>query len=87
MKTIMTERTTRESFIVRIYRYDPEDTRTVTGLVEATDGTGATAPFASTDELCAILKRFICMNSPGAGNPKSETAMKNKKNKMKSKET
>lgn len=59
MNSIMTEHTTRESFIVRIYRCDSEDARKVTGLVEATDGSGATAPFTNTDELCAILNGFI----------------------------
>ena len=59
MGTIMTEHTIRESFIVRVYRCDPENTRKVTGLVEATDGSGATAPFTSTDELCTILNGFI----------------------------
>jgi hypothetical protein len=55
----MTERTVSDSFIVRIYRFDTEDGRRITGLVEATDGTGERAPFTDIDELAAILNRFV----------------------------
>jgi hypothetical protein len=53
----MTERSTAKSFIVRIYRYDTEDQRNLTGLVEALDGSGERTPFTDIDELGAILNR------------------------------
>jgi hypothetical protein len=59
MRSIMTERTVSDSFIVRIYRFDTEDRRRITGLVEATDGTGERSPFTDIDELAAILNRFV----------------------------
>lgn len=55
----MAKLSTRDSFIVRVYRYDPEDKRQVTGLVEATDGSGVATPFMDTDELGAILNRLV----------------------------
>ena len=55
----MTERAIRKSFIVRIYRHDPEHTRMMTGLVEATDGSGVRASFTSIEELGAILNRLV----------------------------
>jgi hypothetical protein len=61
----MTEHATRQSFIVRIYRYDPEDCRRVTGNVEAVDGSGAATPFTSTDELCQAMARTIERHSVG----------------------
>jgi hypothetical protein len=53
----MTERTTRHSFIVRVYRIDTKDCRKLTGLVEAMDGSGERAPFIDIDELAALLSR------------------------------
>lgn len=52
-------RTTRDSFLIRVYRYDPEDQRRIMGLVEATDGSGITARFADTSELAVILNRLV----------------------------
>ena len=58
----MTERTTSDSFIVRIYRFDTEDQRKLTGLVETMDGAGERLPFTDMDELAAILNR--CVDRP-----------------------
>lgn len=59
----MTERTVSDSFIVRIYRFDTEDPRRITGLVETVDGAGVRVSFNDSDELAAILNR--CVNKPG----------------------
>lgn len=54
---------TLDSFIVRIYRIDPEDLQKITGLVETTDGSGMRKSFADLTELGAILKN--CAGGPG----------------------
>ena len=53
---IMTELTTANSFIVRVYRVDLENPHKLTGLVETMDGSGARAPFTDLDELAALLR-------------------------------
>ncbi len=53
----MSERSVSDSFILRIYRYDPSDPRKLTGLVETTDGSGERVPFTDIDELAVILNR------------------------------
>jgi hypothetical protein len=53
----MTELSTAESFIIRIYRIDTEDPRNLTGLVETLDGSGERTPFTDIDELAAVLNR------------------------------
>jgi hypothetical protein len=53
----MTEHSTTDSFIVRIYRFDTDDQRKLAGLVEATDGSGERLPFTDIDELAVILNR------------------------------
>lgn len=55
---MMTELTTANSFIVRVYRVDPEDPHKLTGLVEAMDGSDVRAPFTNLDELAALLSRL-----------------------------
>jgi hypothetical protein len=55
----MTEVTTANSFIVRIYRIDTEDQRKLTGLDEALDGSGERTPFTDIDELAAVLNRGV----------------------------
>ena len=55
----MTEVTTANSFIVRIYRIDTEDQRKLTGLVEALDVSGERTPFTDIDELAAVLNRGV----------------------------
>jgi len=55
----MTELTTAESFIVRIYRIDADDQDKLTGLVEALDGSGARMPFTDSDELVAVINRSV----------------------------
>jgi hypothetical protein len=56
---IMSEYLTSDSFIVRIYRTDTEDSRKITGLVEMLDGSGERASFTDTDELDAIVNQRI----------------------------
>ena len=64
----MTERPTLESYIVRIYRVDTENSRNITGLVEATDGSGKREPFTDIEELGAILS--CAVNAPRKGRKK-----------------
>jgi len=56
----MTELSTRNSFIVRVYRFDTEDKSKVTGQIEAIDGSGVNAAFKDMAELGALLNRFVC---------------------------
>lgn len=51
----MSEQIKAESYVVRVYRCDPEDGRKVTGLVELMDGSGMRKPFTNLDELAAVL--------------------------------
>lgn len=51
----MTELTTANSYIVRVYRVDTEDKKKLTGLVERLDGSGARTPFTDSDQLAALL--------------------------------
>jgi hypothetical protein len=55
----MSERSISDSFILRIYRYDPSDPRKLTGLVETVDGGAERFPFTDIDELAAILNRCV----------------------------
>lgn len=55
----MTELSTADSFIVRIYRIDTEDRKMLTGLVEAMDGSGERTPFTDIEELAAVLNGFV----------------------------
>jgi hypothetical protein len=55
----MTDHSTADSFIIRIYRYDTDDQRKLAGLVEATDGSGERLPFTDSDELAALLNRLV----------------------------
>jgi hypothetical protein len=57
--TIMTELTTADSYIVRIYRIDTEDPKKLTGLVEAMDGSGERTPFTDIEELAAVLNGLV----------------------------
>jgi len=61
----MTELTTSDSFIVRIYRVDTEDQRKLTGLVETLDGSGERTPFTDIDELAAVLGRSVGKRADG----------------------
>jgi hypothetical protein len=58
-RPIMTEHSTSDSFIVRIYRFDTDDQRKLTGLVETMDGAGKRLPFTHMDELAEILNRCV----------------------------
>jgi hypothetical protein len=53
----MSEISTAQSYIVRVYRIDPEEPSCITGVVEAMDGSGAKKPFTGSDELAKILSR------------------------------
>ncbi|ABQ25323.1 hypothetical protein [Geotalea uraniireducens] len=55
----MTELSTANSFIVRVYRIDTEDPANITGLVEMLDGSGERVPFTDINELAAVLKRGV----------------------------
>ena len=55
----MAEFSTRDSFIVRVYRYNPAARGKVHGAVEKIDGSGSIAPFKDTDELGAILSAHL----------------------------
>jgi hypothetical protein len=55
----MSELSIAQSYIVRVYRIDPEDPTGITGVVEAMDGSGAKKPFTCSDELAKILSRGI----------------------------
>lgn len=57
--SIMTELTTAQSFVVRVYRMDKDDPTHLAGQVESLDGSGSRTPFTSLDELATIL------NHPG----------------------
>jgi hypothetical protein len=52
---IMGERLVSESFIVRVYRADTEDSKKINGLVESLDNSVARYAFANIDELAVIL--------------------------------
>ena len=56
----MTEHSTVTTFVVRIYRYDTEDPRKLTGMVEAMDGRGERTRFTDIDGLAAVLNRGVC---------------------------
>ena len=60
----MTEFSTRDSFIVRVYRHDPATRGKVQGAVERIDGSGSNAPFKDTDELGAILSAHLAAPDP-----------------------
>lgn len=49
---------TAQSFIVRLYRIDTEDTGKITGLVEALDSSGRQEPFRDADELAGLLNNW-----------------------------
>lgn len=53
----MIELAIAQSFIVRIYRLDPDNPKLLTGQVEAMDGSGVRIPFADSDGLVEILGR------------------------------
>jgi hypothetical protein len=55
----MTESSTSCSFIVHIYRFDPEDPRKLAGLVEPLDGSDERTPFTDSDEMAAALQHCI----------------------------
>lgn len=55
----MTEHSIADSFIVRIYRFDTNDQRKLTGLVETMDGSGERLPFTDIDELAGVLTGLV----------------------------
>jgi hypothetical protein len=64
----MTELSTANSFIVRIYRIDTQDQKKLTGLVEAMDGSGERMPFIDSDELAAVLNDLVNRHRKGRRN-------------------
>jgi hypothetical protein len=61
----MTELSTAESFIVRIYRIDTEDQKKLAGLVEAMDGSGERTPFTDIEGLAAVLNALAAGHRKG----------------------
>ena len=59
MSGAMAKLSTRGSFIIHVYRYDPEDSRSVAGRIEALDGSGASESFTDADTLGAIMNRLM----------------------------
>jgi len=55
----MTEHSTLDSYIIRVYRVNTDDCTKITGLAEAMDGSGERESFADMNELGAILNRRI----------------------------
>ncbi len=55
----MSEQSTLQSFIVRIYRVETDDRRKISGLVEPLDGSGRREPFTDIEELGAALNRGL----------------------------
>jgi len=53
----MEQNVTARSFIVRLYRVDTEDTRKITGLAEARDGSGSHELLTNLEDLETILNR------------------------------
>ena len=68
----MTELSTAESFIVRIYRIDTEDRKKLTGLVEALDGSGERTPFTGILELAAVLNGLVAGPRKGRRKKRSQ---------------
>lgn len=56
---IMSQRLTSESFIVRVYRVDTENSRQINGLVQTMEGAGPGESFADIDELGEILNNLL----------------------------
>jgi hypothetical protein len=73
----MEEHLTARSFIVRVYRVDTEDTRKITGLVEALDGSGWQAPFRDAGELAGLLQ-----SGAGAARKKVRKAKRSRREKQ-----
>lgn len=55
----MAEKTTAESFILRIYRVDTKDPNRLAGLVERMDGSGERESFTDLEGLADILNRSV----------------------------
>jgi hypothetical protein len=55
----MAELSTTASFIVRIYRFDTNDTKNIVGMIEPIDGRGLTEAFTNIDELGKVIKDLI----------------------------
>lgn len=68
----MTEYSTLDSFIVRIYRVDTDDQHKLTGLVETMDGSGERIPFTDIDELVGVLTGLVGRHRKGGRSPKTE---------------
>ncbi len=49
------------SYLVRIYRRDPDDPAVIVGTVQALERDGATQPFQSRQQLLELLGSGACM--------------------------
>jgi len=56
---IMSEISILQSFVVRVYRHDPDQPGKVTGVIEALDGSGDKRSFTDTSEMNAILGAIL----------------------------
>jgi len=72
----MTELSTADSFIVRIYRLDTDDQKKLTGLVEAMDGSGERIPFTDIIELAAVLNGLVNEHRKGRSTKKRSQTLK-----------
>jgi hypothetical protein len=55
----MIERSAVQSFVVRVYRFVPDERRLVAGVIEAVDGSGTSRPFADTTQLGEVLCNLL----------------------------
>ena len=56
---IMSEISMLKSFVVRVYRHDPDQPSKVTGVIEPLDGSGDKRSFTDTSEMNAILGAIL----------------------------
>lgn len=59
----MSKRLTSESFIIRVYRVDTENSHLINGLVQTMEGAGPGESFADIDELGEILNNLLNQSS------------------------
>jgi hypothetical protein len=80
----MEQNVTARSFIVRLYRVDTEDSRKITGLVEALDGSGRPVPFRDADELAGFLNNCPAASRKRMGKQRKGTDLRGGREEKKS---
>lgn len=58
-----------QSFVVRVYRFDPADPRQVAGVIEPVDNSGTSRPFADTTQLGEALCTLLAGEDRVPGSP------------------